>query len=226
MLSGQKKFVGVAGEVPSKAVDGSVPNNSKWCSTASGDKWLRLDLGQNYNFNRWVVKHAGAGGEDPRANTRDFKLQKSTDGSNWTDVDTVTGNTANITDRAVAVSNVRYVRLYITNPSSMDTAARIYEFELYDGTGMPAGVTFYQDVSYLGNASQIIPYGSYTMSQLQAYGFGNDWASSVKVPAGYTLIMYADDNFTGQTWTLTSDMPDFTQLSPDANDIVTSVKVQ
>jgi predicted alpha-1,2-mannosidase len=216
----------VAGEEPFKAVDGSVLNNSKWCSTAPGDKWLRLDLGQSYNFNRWVVKHAGAGGEDPRANTRDFKLQKSVDGSNWTDVDTVTGNTADITDRAVAVSNFRYVRLYITNPSSMDTAARIYEFELYDSAGMPAGVTFYQDVSCLGNATQIIPYGSYTMSQLQAYGFGDNWASSVKVPTNYTLIMYADDNFTGQTWTLTSDAPDFRLLNPDANDIVTSVKVQ
>lgn len=79
------------------------------------------------------MKHAGEGGETSGYNTRDFKLQKSMDGNSWTDVDTVTGNTANSTDRTVTPFNTRYIRLYITNPqtSSGNKAARIYEFELY-----------------------------------------------------------------------------------------------
>jgi Carbohydrate binding module (family 6)./F5/8 type C domain. len=114
-----------------KAVDGST--TTKWCSGNDAEPhWLQIDLGQSYDIGRWVVKHCGAGGESPDCNTRDFKLQKSSDGINWTDVDTVTGNTANITDRYVATFNSRYIRLYITKATSIsDTHARIYEFEVY-----------------------------------------------------------------------------------------------
>lgn len=122
----------VTGETPAKAVDGTVSNNSKWCSNASGDKWLKIDLGQSYNITRWIVRHAGAGGESTSWNTKNFKLQKSTDGTNWVDVDTVTNNTANVTDRTVTSFSTRYVRLYITTPTqNTDPAARIYELELY-----------------------------------------------------------------------------------------------
>lgn len=127
----------VPGEGPEKAVDGLVSpymggSNSKWCSTSSGSKWLKVDLGQEYTINRWVVRHAGEGGESPSWNTRDFKLQQSSDGTNWTDVDSVTYNTANITNRVTNPFTTRYARLYITKPTNTsDNAARIYEFELY-----------------------------------------------------------------------------------------------
>jgi hypothetical protein len=122
----------VSGETPAKAVDSSVTNNSKWCSTASGDKWLCVDLGATYNVSRWVVKHAGAGGESTTYNTKNFKLQRSTDGSTWYDVEAVTNNTASITDRTVTSFSARYVRLYITQAEqSANNAARIYEFEAY-----------------------------------------------------------------------------------------------
>jgi hypothetical protein len=81
---------------------------------------------------RWVVKHAGAGGESAIYNTRDFKLQVSNDGINFTDVDTVTGNSTNITDRNIN-TNARYVRLYITQGTQIgyDGYARIDDFEVY-----------------------------------------------------------------------------------------------
>lgn len=127
----------VTNETPDKAVDGSIAaygyGNSKWCSDNSDFvKWLKLDLGATYNISRWVVQHAGVGGESTSYNTKDFKLQKSTDGINWTDVDTVTNNTANITDRTVTTFSARYVRLYITAATqTTSNIARIYEFELY-----------------------------------------------------------------------------------------------
>lgn len=127
----------VSNETPDKAVDGSIAGygygNSKWCSDNSDSvKWLKIDLGQTYNISRWVVKHAGIGGESTSYNTKDFKLQKSTDGINWTDVDTVINNTSNITDRTVTTFSARYVRLYITAATqSTSNIARIYEFELY-----------------------------------------------------------------------------------------------
>lgn len=89
-----------------------------------------------------------------------------------------------------------------------------------------SGVTFYQNTNYGGTAGQVLPVGNYTMSQLSAWGVPNDWASSVKVPAGRTLIIYSGDNFTGTSWTRTADTPDFTTLSPTANDMMSSCKVQ
>jgi hypothetical protein len=38
--------------------------------------------------------------------------------------------------------------------------------------------------------------------------------------------MYSNDNFGGTIWTRTADTPDFTTLSPTANDQVSSCKVQ
>jgi hypothetical protein len=124
-------------ESPDKAVDGLVTNNSKWCTDVNpGAQWLQVDIGQVCTMNRWVVKHAAAGGESATLNTKDFKLQKSSDGSTWVDVDAVTGNTANITDRNVTSFTSRYVRLYVTVPTqTTDLHSRIYELELYTVSG-------------------------------------------------------------------------------------------
>ncbi|MGG0239183.1 carbohydrate-binding protein [Bacillus rhizoplanae] len=117
----------------SKVVDGSASSGSKWSSNTTGDKWLMVDLGQNYDISRWVVKHAGEGGDTLSLNTKNYKLQGSLDGTTWTDLDSVTGNVSNVTDRYITKSNVRYVRIYITTPQNYAETgtANIYEFEVY-----------------------------------------------------------------------------------------------
>jgi hypothetical protein len=95
-------------------------------------------------------------------------------------------------------------------------------------TGMgttTTGVTFYQDINYGGTASQLLAKGTYTLSQLQAKGVQNDWASSCRIPAGWTVIMYQHDNFGGTSWTRTSDTPNFTSFS-GLNDQMSSCKIQ
>jgi hypothetical protein len=93
-------------------------------------------------------------------------------------------------------------------------------------TGTPAtGVNFYQNINYAGTATAAIPKGNYTLAQLQAYGFVNDWASSMTVPSGWTVTMYSNDNFTGTSWISTANTANFTTLAPNANDVVTSVKI-
>ncbi len=120
-----------AGETAPKADDGTLANNSKWCSVGA-TKWWQVDLGTASAIGQVVVKHAGAGGEDPGWNTRDFTLQVSGDATSWTTVATVTGNTANITTHPFATVTARYVRLNIATPTSTgDAAARIYEVEVY-----------------------------------------------------------------------------------------------
>ena len=71
----------------------------------------------------------------------------------------------------------------------------------------PVGVTFYSDYCYDGTASSTLAAGNYTMAQLASAGVPNDWASSVSIPAGWTVTMYQNDNFSGTSWKLTSSTP-------------------
>ncbi|TDV53672.1 ThuA domain-containing protein [Actinophytocola oryzae] len=122
-----------ASEGPEKAVNGSVTggNADKWCSLGAS-KWLRVDLGTPRQLGRFVVKHAGAGNESTAFNTRDFDLQTSNDGQTWTTVFAARGNTANTSTHVITPTTARYVRVDVLVPTqNSDTAARIYELEVY-----------------------------------------------------------------------------------------------
>lgn len=121
-------------ETPDKAVDGNTTYDNKWCSGATnGQYWLKVDLGSSMTVGRFVIYHAGAGGENSQWDTRDFNIQVSTDNANWTTVVTVTGNTSDITTNTISSRQARYILLNITNPqsSSQYVAARIYELEVF-----------------------------------------------------------------------------------------------
>jgi hypothetical protein len=78
-----------------------------------------------------TVRHASAGGESTDWNTRDFDLQISTNGTTWTTVASPRASTAGVTQHAVGAA-ARYVRLnVITATQTPDSAARIYEVEVY-----------------------------------------------------------------------------------------------
>jgi predicted alpha-1,6-mannanase (GH76 family) len=85
------------------------------------------------------------------------------------------------------------------------------------------GVIFYQDLNYLGSRGSALAKGTYTMAQLAALGVPNDWATSMRIPAGWTVIMYQNDNLTGTSWTFTSDT---NWIGSAANDQMTSCKIQ
>ncbi len=122
-----------ANEGPAKAVNGSWTggNTDKWCSLGT-TKWLQVDLGANNTLTRFVIKHAGLGGEPTTYNTRDFNVQVSTDGVNWTTVVNVAGNTASETTHNITAATARYVRLnVVTGAQSGANTARIYELEVY-----------------------------------------------------------------------------------------------
>ncbi|NKE61016.1 trypsin-like serine protease [Lentzea sp. PSKA42] len=121
-----------ANEGAAKAVNGSVSGGTtdKWCSTA-GTKSLQVDLGSGHALKKLVVKHASAGGESATFNTRDFDLAVSADGTTWTTVAAVRGNTSGTTEHAIN-NSARHVRLtVITGAQSGGNIARVYEFEAY-----------------------------------------------------------------------------------------------
>lgn len=114
----------------SQIVDGSFAKDKGWQSSSEGDKWVTVDLKDEYTISRYVMKNAGTGYYSADLNTADFKIQASMDGEKWENIDTVTGNTSNIVDKDVDAFNAKYVRLFITNPGA-DGVARIQDFEIY-----------------------------------------------------------------------------------------------
>jgi len=86
------------------------------------------------------------------------------------------------------------------------------------------GAVFFANVGYTGTASQILTAGTYTLAQLAAAGIANDTASSCRIPSGWTAIIYQNDGFSGTSWTLTSDTPNFTGYS-GLNDAMSSCRL-
>jgi Domain of unknown function (DUF1929)/F5/8 type C domain len=195
----------VASEGPAKAVNGSVSGglSDKWCSKAIGNRILTVDLGSSKTVTTFTVRHAGAGGEATRLNTRAFQIRTSTNGSSWSTATTVSGNTANVTTRTVSARNARYVRLVVTDSEqgSAAGAARIYEFEVYGSATAPpppAPLVAYAGTDATGRA-QRFEAGSYDVLRGNLGLIGNDAARSVDIAPGYEATVCRDAGLSGCT---------------------------
>ncbi|WP_279001625.1 beta-N-acetylglucosaminidase domain-containing protein [Thomasclavelia cocleata] len=119
-----------ASEAPNKAIDGI--SSTKWCATGyNRPHTLTIDLGKEVTVNSITISHAEIGGEGSGLNTRKYRVQVSIDGTNYTEVVNVSGNTAGLTTDYFQVSLARYVKLIVDEPTQGgDSAARIYEVEV------------------------------------------------------------------------------------------------
>ena len=117
---------------PSRAVDGSLAPTSRWLVSVL-PAWMSVDLGAPVWVGKWTVKNMSlAGWPSPAYNISDFKLQWSSNNSNWFDADTVTGNTADKVERTVSPVLARYFRVYVTKGIKINPQiASIVELELY-----------------------------------------------------------------------------------------------
>lgn len=117
-------------EAPGFAVDGD--RKKKWCATGNGPHEITLDLGGTKTVSAIDIYHAQAGGESPDMNTRAYTILISRDGVEFTEVWRTTKNTQGSTHDTFAPTEARFVRLLIQEPTQgSDTAARIYEIEVY-----------------------------------------------------------------------------------------------
>jgi hypothetical protein len=66
-----------------------------------------------------------------------------------------------------------------------------------------SGPTFYPNASF-GGTGVTLGVGSYGIAQMEAAGIANDAISSIQIPSGYTVVAYADGDFTGSSWTFTA----------------------
>jgi predicted alpha-1,2-mannosidase len=128
-----------ASEAAGNAVDGSLTNNSKWCSLAAGAS-LQVDLGSSRQVGSFVIKHAGLGGETTGFNTGAFAIDTSTDGTTFTTVVNASGNRSSRTFHPIAPRTARFVRFRSLTPTNNGNGAtRIYELEVYSPTSGGGG---------------------------------------------------------------------------------------
>lgn len=81
-----------------------------------------------------------------------------------------------------------------------------------------AQVVLYTDVNNGGTAVSF-PVGNYRLADMNAAGFPDDAVSSFTLPAGYQVTFYADDNFTGKSFSATASS---SWIGAEWNDQVTS----
>ncbi len=117
-------------EAPPFAVDGDY--SKKWCATGNPPHTLTIDLGEVKAISEVKIFHAEAGGESKDMNTKAYTIYVSEDGENWVEVVRVTKNFEGQSFDTFAAINARYVKLSVEKPTQgSDTAARIYEVEVY-----------------------------------------------------------------------------------------------
>ncbi|MFI6159580.1 alpha-L-fucosidase [Micromonospora haikouensis] len=141
-------------------------------------------------------------------------------------LDTTAGSYVNLPTRTQDANGLR-----ITLPSaSAPFSAPAYVVKLtFNGTiptpgGGPttsAPVGVYANVNYDSGVNLSV--GSYTAAQLQSAGIGLRAISSVRVTAGHQLVGYANDNFSGTSWTFTADNADLRNTGN--NDAIASLRV-
>jgi hypothetical protein len=145
---------------------------------------------------------------------------KTSTGGSWLSA------SAQITSTSVTVSGLAPTTVYDWRVKTTSAnGSSTYSFDRFSTTALK-GVRFFQEANYGGVTTQEIPKGTYTLAQLQAYGFIDNWASSAQLPEGWTVTMFSNDNFKRTSWTLTTSQANFANLIPSANDLVTSVRIQ
>lgn len=129
-----------AGEGAAQAIDGSL--STKWCS-ADTNKFLKLTLPTPQMVTSVVLRHAGANNEPVAWNTKDYDIQLSSDDTTYWTALQVRGNTASVTTHDLdAPGTAKYVKINVLTPASDgNTAARLYEAEVYAGTRLSATAT-------------------------------------------------------------------------------------
>nr|MBP7652937.1 RICIN domain-containing protein [Candidatus Dependentiae bacterium] len=107
-----------------KAFDGNT--GTRWASIGGRDpQWLMVDLGAEAVISKVSLSWEAAAGKN-------YQIQVSNDGNNWTDVASVNDGTSNH-KRELTINNAkgRYVRMYGTQRANSWYGYSIWEFEIW-----------------------------------------------------------------------------------------------
>ncbi|MDB8711095.1 discoidin domain-containing protein [Mediterraneibacter gnavus] len=144
--------------------EGWTSANESWDTVNS--RWLKIDLGQEYTIDRWVLRHDGHrkhNTEDPVGNPEDsenwgnYYLQVSENGEDgWTNVDAKIDNKNNTTDQTLEIPVTgRYFRIYMEFPMFKSDAgwewekgyAKLNQVELYEASSETSDISLVEIVN-------------------------------------------------------------------------------
>jgi hypothetical protein len=105
------------------AVDGNT--TTRWSSAYSDPQWIRVDLGATYSISEIDLNWEAAYGKN-------YLIQTSSDGVNWTTQNNVTGNTTSglLKYPYATRPSARYVRMYGTARATKKGYS-LWEFSVY-----------------------------------------------------------------------------------------------
>lgn len=109
--------------------DGTCYGDSIWTADSKGQQSITYSLGSSCDVNEITVYHAEANDLDASLNTRDFRVEISSDKNNWTTVASVSGNSERSTTLRFAATKGAYVRITVTDPGA-DGIARIADVDI------------------------------------------------------------------------------------------------
>ncbi|SEF16721.1 discoidin domain-containing protein [Streptomyces sp. Ag109_O5-10] len=112
-----------AGTAAGNAVDGNT--GTRWSSAFTDDQWLQVDLGATAQVNQVVLNWEAAYGKD-------YKVQISSDGSSWADLQSVTGGDGG-TDTLTVSGQGRYVRMLGVHRATQ-WGYSLWEFQVFGTT--------------------------------------------------------------------------------------------
>lgn len=125
-LAEGKKAAASSSEVswltPNLAVDGN--NNTRWASLYTDNQWISVDLGQVYAIDKVKLYWESAYGKQ-------YKIQVSKDGSQWTDVYTELNSNGGTDEVQFPVVEARYVKMQGIKRSS-SWGYSLYEFSVFE----------------------------------------------------------------------------------------------
>ncbi|MFI9155240.1 discoidin domain-containing protein [Streptomyces sp. NPDC053367] len=108
---------------PGRAVDGS--RDTRWASGWSDDQWLRLDLGTTHRIGRVTL-------DWERAYGRAYRIDLSTDGTDWRTVWSTTTGDGGLDTADFAGTPARYVRVQLLDRAT-DWGYSLYEVTVHSG---------------------------------------------------------------------------------------------
>lgn len=112
-----------AGYAASNLTDGNL--GTRWASLGGDDnQWCYVDLGQNYAVNTVVLNWEAA-------YAKEYEIQVSTNGNNWTTVATVSNGAQGERSISFEAVNARYVKVQGITRVNEDYGYSLYEMEVY-----------------------------------------------------------------------------------------------
>jgi len=220
----------------SRAMDGSIGANMFWRSSGNIPQWLRFNLLLNSGSTTYRVYlnriRLMLGSATLSQFPRNYTIQTSTDGTNWTTQTTVTNNDLTGVTHTFTPVLANYIRINVTATiGGAVSPVNIGEVEIY-GAVVPATGT---SANALDNSLSTVWSASIPVSYTLTFPTGSNYSldkirmrSSVAAgfPTTYTLDVYSSGAWTnGVAYTQSGAVPDVTATFNALQTNVTQLRI-